>query len=313
MSEIVGHYVDHAMTSPLQMARHSAQIKPMAIDLARSGLLLLTTCLRVEVYGEEFVLKNAGYDVFSGFAHEVIEGANAVAQRLAEISSGAKSQILGEPYISDQLAKAVGLLNPDLRISRIARLALDVGCASRARQGFTAPFNYDRIVQDIIAAQFLASDIPDRLYVIGAGMLGGELIRTGVGKSFRSTIVITRNPKNLRRRLDPGSNIGVEVMRPGEIGNFPEPRSAVVIATADVNVGYQAALQGALLRLRPRIIMDLSSKPVLEKAAVARLNYVTMYDQEFLDRIAENNNYLASRIPQLQADIRTTLLAAGIP
>ncbi|MBY5460732.1 hypothetical protein HFO89_31140 [Rhizobium leguminosarum] len=313
MNEVVGHYVDYEMTSPLQMARHSAQIKPMGVDLARRGLLLLTTCLRVEVYGEKFDVESTDIEVFRGFPHKVVEGSNAVAQRLAEISSGAKSQILGEPYIQEQLSKAVGLLDPDLRICRISRLAIDVSCGSRERQRFTAPFNYDRIVCDMIAEQLGGSVVPDRLYVIGAGMLGRELVSTGPGKMFRSTVVVTRNPKNLRKRLGSRLKIGVDMMRLGEIGCIPEPHSAVVIATADVNPEYQAVLQDALLRLAPLIVIDLSSIPVLQAAAVARLNYVTMYDQQFLQRIAENNKYLMSKLPQLQSDIQTRLLAGGIP
>ncbi|MBX4949117.1 hypothetical protein HJA95_05830 [Rhizobium binae] len=144
----------------------------------------------------------------------------------------------------------------------------------------------------MIAEQLGGSVVPDRLYVIGAGMLGRELVSTGPGKMFRSTVVVTPNPKNLRKRLGSRLKIGVDMMRPGEFGCIPEPHSAVVIATADVNPEYQAVLQDALLRLAPLIVIDLSSIPVLQAAAVARLNYVTMYDQQFLQRIAENNKYL---------------------
>ncbi|TIU29522.1 MAG: hypothetical protein E5W34_00495, partial [Mesorhizobium sp.] len=266
MSELLGLYVDHQMTSPFAMAQHSAKIKPIANDLARSGVLLVTTCLRVEVYGEEPALRNIDSTVFTGFSFESIEGTDAIAQRLAEIASGAHSQILGENYISDQLAKAIELLDPNLPIFQIARLAIDVGRASRERQRFTAPFNYDQIVRDIIADRFQNAELPDRLYMIGAGMLGREL-RSGVGERFRSMVIVTRNPKNLRRRLRPWTDIDVALMRPAEIGHAREPRSIVVIATADVNDEYQTILQDALLRLEPRTIVDLSSIPVLSNTA----------------------------------------------
>ncbi|TIU65449.1 MAG: hypothetical protein E5W13_33780, partial [Mesorhizobium sp.] len=68
-------------------------------------------------------------------------------------------------------------------------------------------FNYDQIVRDIIADRFPYGEIPDRLYIVGAGMLGRGLIRSGVGERFRSTVVVTRNPKNLRKRLRRSNDI----------------------------------------------------------------------------------------------------------
>ncbi|MFK0692109.1 hypothetical protein ACFX5Q_28475 [Mesorhizobium sp. IMUNJ 23033] len=312
MSKLLGLYSDHQMTSPLAVAQHSAQIKPLATDLARSGVLLVTTCARVEVYGEETVLRNVDSTIFSGFSYVRIEGAAAIAQRLAEIASSAHSQILGESYISDQLAKAIEFLSPNLPIFQIARLAIETGRAARERQRFIASFNYDQIVRDIIADRFPSGEVPDRLYIIGAGMLGRGLIRSGVGERFRSTVVVTRNPKNLRKRLRPSNDIRVAFKRPAEIGYPHEPRSIVVIATADVNDEYEATLQDTLLRLEPRTIVDLSSIPVLSGEAVRNLNYVSMYNEEFLRFIEQNNKRLAPKLPLLFSDIEETLRTAQI-
>ncbi|MER9420757.1 hypothetical protein NKI95_33775 [Mesorhizobium sp. M0306] len=312
MSELLGFYVDHQMTSPFAMAQHSAKIKPIANDLARSGVLLVTTCLRVEAYGQEPALRNIDRTIFSDFLSVRIEGAAAITQRLAEIASGVHSQILGENYISDQLANAIARLDPNLPIFQIVRLAIDIGRGSRERQRFIASFNYDQIVRDIIADRFPNGELPDRLYMIGAGMLGRELIRSGVGERFRSTVIVTRNPKNLRKRLRAWTDIDVALMRPAEIGHAREPRSIVVIATADVNDEYQAILQNALQQLEPRTIVDLSSIPVLSKTAVGKLNYVTMYDEEFLRFIDKNNTKLAPKRPLLCSDIEATLRAAQI-
>ncbi len=117
--------------------------------------------------------------------------------------------------------------------------------------------------------------------MIGAGMLGRDLIKTAVGERFRSTVVVTRNPKRLRKRLRSLTDVAVALMRPADIGNAPEPRSVAVIATTDINDEYQAILQDALLRLEPRTVIDLSSIPALSNAAAGKLNYVTMYDSEF--------------------------------
>ncbi|MQW02014.1 hypothetical protein GHK46_33390 [Sinorhizobium medicae] len=312
MSNLLGLYVDHQMTSPLAMAQHSAKIKPFANELARSGILPITTCLRVEVYGHESALGNIKSRIFSDFPCKRIQGAGPVAQRLAEIAAGAHSQILGENYISDQLGTAGKLLDPNLPLFQIAQFAVDVGRSARERHKFIAPFNYDQIVRDIIVDRFEDGELPDRFYMIGAGMLGRELIKSGLGERFRSTAIVTRNPKNLRRRLRPWTDTDVALMRPAEIGHAREPRSIVVIATTDVNDEYEAILRNMLLRLEPRSVVDLSSIPVLPNAAVAKLNYVTMYDEEFLRFIDQNNKQLAAKLPLVCSDIEETLRTAQI-
>ncbi|KUM26815.1 hypothetical protein AU467_19680 [Mesorhizobium loti] len=310
MSKLVGLYRDHQTTAPLAVAEQSAQVKPLAADLARSGILLVATCARVEAYGDESGLRNIDSMIFSGFSYGRVEGEVAIAQRLAEIASGARSQILGENYISDQLEKSLEFLDPNLPIVQIARLAIDTGRAARQRQRFIASFNYDQIVRDIIIDRFPYGELPNRLYIIGAGMLGRELIRSGVGDRFRSTVLVTRNPKNLRKRLRPWTDIQVALMRPAEIGYPREPQSIVVIATADVNDEYEGTLLDALLRLEPRTIVDLSSIPVLSSQAVGKLNYVSMYDEEFLRFIEQNNKRLAQKLPPLLSEIEAKLRVA---
>ncbi|MCP3468000.1 hypothetical protein NLN62_48225 (plasmid) [Bradyrhizobium sp. CCGUVB23] len=312
MTALHGVYIDHQMTTPFAMAQLSAKIKPFATDLARTGVLLLTTCVRVEAYGEESSLRSIDRTMLSGFSYERIEGAVAIARRLAQIASSAHSQILGESYVSHQLANSIELVDPNLPIFQVARFGLDMGRAARERQKFIASFNYDQIVRDIIAHRFQNGEPPDRLYIIGAGMLGRGLIGSGVGERFRSTTVVTRNPKTLRKRLRPYADLEVTLMRPEEIGQEPEPRSFVVIATAEVNQEYEAILRKGLLRLEPRTIVDLSSIPTLSDASAKNLNYVSMYSKEFLRFIEDNNRDLAPKLPLLFSDIEATLRTVQI-
>ncbi|MET4754415.1 hypothetical protein [Bradyrhizobium sp. RT11b] len=312
MTELHGIYIDHHMTTPFAMAQLSAKIKPLATDLARSGILLLATCVRVEAYGDGAALRDIDSTIFSGLSYEHIEGPAAIARRLAEIASSAHSQILGESYVGHQLAKSIELVHSKVPISQVARFALDIGRAARERQRFIASFNYDQIARHIIADRFADGESPDRLYVIGAGMLGRGLIRSGVGERFRSTIVVTRNPKALRKRLRRYADIEVTPMRPEEIGQEREPRSIVVIATADVDGEYEAVLQDVLLRLEPRTIVDFSSIPALSDAAISKLSYVNMYSGEFLQFIEHNNKQLAPKLPLLFSDIEATFRTVQI-
>ncbi|MGL9623921.1 hypothetical protein QRQ56_38830 [Bradyrhizobium sp. U531] len=312
MNELLGLYVDHRMSAPLAIAQLSDKTKPLATDLGKAGVLLLATCARVEVYAEVTALKDINSTVFSGFSYERVEGAVAIAQRLAEIASSAHSQILGESYIGQQLLKSTEFLCPNFPIFEVARAAIDTGRAVRERQRFIASFNYDQIVREIIADRFPSGEPLDCLYIVGAGMLGRGLISSGVGERFRSTVVVTRNPKNLRKRLRPLVDIEVTLLRPTEVGSAREPKSIVIIATADVNDEYKVTIQDALMRLKPRTIVDLSSIPVFSDAPVKDLNYVTMYHQEFLRFIEQNNNQLAPKLPLVLSDIAATLQSAQI-
>lgn len=84
----------------------------------------------------------------------------------------------------------------------------------------------------------------------------------------------------------------------------------VVIATTDVDNKYKAILQETLLRLGPRIILDLSSIPVLTREAIGELDYVNMYGDEFLRFIEQNNQRLAPKLPLVVSDIKAALGAA---
>lgn len=310
MTDLIGFYSDHKIAAPLAIAQRSAKFKPFAAEIARRGILQIATCARLEFYGEKSVLEDIDGKPFFGFSYGRVEGAISIAERLATIAAGVHSQILGEGFISGQLMQAIESGDPNLSIFKVARVAVDLGSAARKRQEFFAEFDYVQIVEDMIEDRFSDNAPLDRIYIIGAGMLGQELIRGNVGERFRSTVVITRNPKKLRKRLSTGLKTNVTFMRPSEVGRTREPGSMVVIATTDVDNKYKAILQETLLRLGPRIILDLSSIPVLTREAIGELDYVNMYGDEFLRFIEQNNQRLAPKLPLVVSDIKAALGAA---
>src|SRR5690242_2161240 len=116
--DFIGHYKDHSMFDPYRMAVHSAAVKQRMQSLAAQGLLLLTTCLRVELYGDRRAVQTQSADLI-GSPKGSLFGTDEIAQRLAEIAAGTRSQILGESYIREQIGQVADLLAPSSPMRRL--------------------------------------------------------------------------------------------------------------------------------------------------------------------------------------------------
>ncbi|WP_280113426.1 hypothetical protein [Methylobacterium nodulans] len=310
--EFRGRCVDHQMNAPSAIARHSDKIKPMADNLAAIGVFTLPTCSRVEFYSEENALVNIPSEVFAGFDFRPIEGAAAIMQRIAEIASGVRSRILGERNIIQQLEGAYKRLDPNLPIARIARQGIDFGLTARKIYQFNAPPIYDQFVRYIMADRCQNGELPDHLYLLGSSNLSYDLIESGVEEHFRSTTIVTRDPKSARKRLHRETDKKVEVIHQKEFGHAREPQSLVVIATSNLTDQDKADLQNALLRLEPRTVVDLTANPVMAAALAGKLNYVNMYGEEFRRLIDQNNEQLAPKVPLVRSDIEAALRTAQL-
>jgi len=294
------------MRPPLEMALSSAKARCLAVELRARGLLLITTCLRTEVYGECAALTELSRGALWDREPKLIKNSFGVTQRLAEIASGIHSQIVGEDYIAQQLDRALEEFDQHSPVYQLARFAIDIGVAAKERYGLRAELSYDRIVRrllsDLLGTESAATD----LYVVGAGMLGRQLLRSGIAKDFRRFAMVTRNPKTLRRRL---RSEGIEcsfVKRPGEVAGGRQNASAVVIATSEVTSDYACKLSDMVQTLQPRVIIDLSSVPVPLSSKV-HAKAIDMYGPAFASLVSENNAAVASKIPDVQQAIRSNL------
>ncbi|MDK1389509.1 hypothetical protein QN224_29425 [Sinorhizobium sp. 8-89] len=310
MEDIIGRYAEHSSRTPYEMAVRSASIKHLGPEFGRQGLFLLTTCLRVELYGLRSVVDRFSSLIFPTEQFVEICGAASITQRLAELSAGLHSQILGENYISHQIEGALSNLPANNPIHSLALLAIDVGRAARVRQHFIASLNYDAIVRKIIEDSYQANECPSDLYIVGAGMLGRELIARELGPRFPSRTLVTRNPKNLKKKLKL-SDPAIAYARIKDLENKTTPGSAVVIATTEVTDEYRAMLERWITELEPRVIIELSSIPVLTSFSGNTERYVTMYGDRFLSFVLENNQQLAPLKDELHNQIATILSTAA--
>lgn len=302
MTELVGHYTDHLMSDPYSMAVQSSLAKAKAQELADQGLLLLTTCLRVELYGTRRQVEQVTPQLL-GEPRAVLPTSIEVGRRLAEIAAGVHSQILGEGHIAHQVGQALQALRPGLPIRRLAELALAVGRAAQQCQSFHAATDYEQIVCTLVDGYMGQDHRGQTLYLVGAGMIGRSLLLSDLPARFSMTRVVSRDPKRLRKKLRGMPLPTLDFIRP-EVVALPRERDSVfVIATSEVTDQYAASLERLIDYVEPRAIIELSSLPVLSAAYRERESYTNMYSPRFLKCVEANNRALARRIGAVREDI----------
>jgi Glutamyl-tRNAGlu reductase, N-terminal domain len=307
--ELIGHYKDHSMFDPYRMAVHSAAVKHRMQSLAAQGLLLLTTCLRVELYGDRAAVQTQSTDLI-GNPKGSLFGTDEVAQRLSEIAAGTRSQILGESYIGEQISQVVDLLPPYSPMRRLASLAIEIGKEAQTRYSFFASADYDKIVLDLINEAIGMDGIGGTLYLVGAGMLGRSILLGELPRRFRTTRIISRDPKGLRRKLRGLTIPPIEVGRADNLKPAKESNSVVVIATNEVADTYRSTLEALFWAIEPSRIIELSSLPAFASLQQRSGSYVNMYSDKFKRILAVNNEALASRLEPVKVHIREAIREA---
>lgn len=287
--DVIGHYVDYSMTSPYAMAVRSAEIKERSEELARRDILLVNTCLRIELYGSRREVERTSPTIMNGAPVEVVKSSDDVVCRLAQIAAGAQSQILGESYIAQQLSEAVKLLSPKSKVRQLTETALRLGDEARRHNLFRADANYDNIVIDLVDDCLGQQERGETLYLVGAGMLGRSILFSGLPRRFITTCMLTRDPKALRKKLRGVAIPGLSFLHPDRLTFRPEKRSVVVIATNGVSDSYRCKLEEMVRTVEPRKVVELSSLPAFAEAFGDWPEYTNMYSDEFL-RIVDRNN-----------------------
>jgi glutamyl-tRNA reductase len=307
--DFIGHYKDHSMLDPYRMAVHSAAVKHRMQSLAAQGLLLLTTCLRVELYGDRGAVQTRSADII-GSPKGSLFGTVEIAQRLAEIAAGARSQILGESYIGEQIGQAAELLEPSSPMRRLAAVAVEIGKEAQRKYSFVATADYDRIVLDLVNEAIGLGCTGGTLYLVGAGMLGRSILLGELPRRFRSTRIISRDPKGVRKKLRGLAIPPIEVGRADNLTPARQSGSVVVIATSEVADTYRCTLEAMFRAVEPSTIIELSSLPAFASLQQCSGGYINMYSDRFKRILAVSNEGLASRLELVKNHIREAVREA---
>jgi hypothetical protein len=263
----------------------------------------------VELYGDQGAVQTQSADLI-GSPKGSLFGTDEIAQRLAEIAAGTRSQILGESYIGEQIGQVANLLAPSSPMRRLAALAVEIGKEAQRRYSFFSTADYDRIVLDLVNEAIGVDCTGGTLYLVGAGMLGRSILLGDLPRRFRSTRIISRDPKGLRKKLRGLAVPPIEVGRVNNLKPAREPDSVVVIATNEVADTYRCTLEALFRAVEPSTIIELSSLPAFASLQQCSGGYVNMYSDKFKRILAISNEALASRLELVKSHIREAVREA---
>ncbi|WP_331765116.1 hypothetical protein [Nocardia sp. NBC_01388] len=262
------------------------------------GGLLLHTCQRVEVYrAARPPVKELG--LVPAVSARTVVG-EAAARRLTEIAAGVRSELLGERFVLGQVEAAGRRLPATHPLKALVAESVSIARWLRVEHGFAAAVDYPGL-----AFSLLTTDPPTRrtpaLLVVGGGALARAVAADALAAGYRDTVMVTRSPKRLRKRLTPEIRARVSVCTPEHAGKqlAGSPWDAVV-ATTNLVEPYRLQVAALLDDRGCESAVDLSGLPVHEHTSD---RYEHMYGQRFARAIARQNEVISDRAEQVRQAI----------
>lgn len=300
-------FIDHSMVQAERLAQLAHEKKPWQTKCADAGLLLIVTCLRLEIYGDANVIPRYADQLF-GSEFSTIDDQVEIAERIAGIAAGLYSHVLGEAYIFEQVQTAVHRVPLHHEIRMVADRALDVAKVVRRNNGFVSKLSYDDIAFKLLLDQKEFEVGRCSLFVIGGGMLGQSILKHAATEAFSHIYGVSRNPKTLRRRL---KHLGEEmpmVLRAEDCRDI-EGNYCCILATTDVDAVYASEIANVVSASRCVKAVDLSSIPVLLDR---KANYIDLYSPSFLACVSENNAAMMHMSEPVRLEIKNETASISI-
>jgi glutamyl-tRNA reductase len=235
------HYISHHTADPQELSRvKSEQIKQMQ----PFQTVCIKTCHRIEFYSTEpFSLPTlAGVDA----AWTSVRGLEHTLLRLARLSTGLDSKILGESFIAHQC------IRPFLK-SHLSHLpfslisgAFDVASRLKRSFGFDTSFSYDDAAFSLLEAS-TSHPRPTHLVVFGAGLLGQSILKHNNLQRYTSVHLITRDPNTFLQSFRPlhlEQNFRVSTLTDAHLPT----RYDCIIATDNPQLSFISEVHNALRR-----------------------------------------------------------------
>jgi glutamyl-tRNA reductase len=296
--------------------------KVLATLRDRSNLLevvVLSTCLRTEVYGvverfhegvsdlQEYLAGSVRMSVEQLADQLTVQFDDAVALHLFEVAAGLRSAVPGEHEVLGQVRlawqraaeeRASGpvlnsLFESAVRAGRRARSETSIA------QGTTS---LARLSADLVAERLAGRFATARIVVVGAGQMGRGVVTALRSRGADPSQVVVLN-RNLERAAELAGTVGGASMGLESLGGALAEADAVVVTTsAPVPVVSRETVSSAMSarvgrRLAPLVVVDVSV-PRNVDPTVAGLGGVELLDMATLRGLADRA--LAGRGEELE-------------
>lgn len=281
-------------------SRMLAGITPEYISsITPPDTVCLTTCHRLEFYSNKpFKLSRPPKELAEDW--NSIEGLENVLKRLAAISCGANSKILGENFIGFQSMRPF-LKTPVTNLPfKLIDKAFEISQRVKALHNFETKFSYDTAAYQLLRST--NQNKPENLIIIGGGLLGQHISRHSNAKDYSKVTIITKQVKKCKADILHGENKDlIEVVN---IDNFIPPKSFDVIIATNINDdSYKNILIKLVNNRESGATVDFCAVPLFESSNQSKLRYSTMYDKEFMELVKSANNSLIDIRPKVLENI----------
>ena len=254
----------------------------------------LSTCLRSERYSYG-PPQEASHPLWPDYA---IVGAVPTLARLAAIATGTESVIVGERFISTQVAHAFRASAPDSPLGRLGNAALEIAQEVRDAHSFYALEDYDDIAFELLRRRQRSAKSP-HLVIIGSGMLASALCAHRAAENYVGIFMVTRSPKKARKRV--ARNITV-CSAGSLLSVLAGAAFDCIVATTSLTSAYTEVLNSIWSSEHCHSMIDLSSATII-KGHDYDSKFISIYDASFEQAVADANRRLVSLVPAVRCDL----------
>jgi glutamyl-tRNA reductase len=265
----------------------------VAASYGTSGLFILSTCNRTEIYGfagnvqqliQLLCTQTSGsIDMFNEMAY-VKNGADAVAH-LFDVAAGLDSQILGDYEIVGQLKQAVKFSKDhgftDTTLERLANTALQ---SSKAIKNQTA-LSGGTVSVSFAAVQYIKEKIvaiaDKKILLLGIGKIGRNTCKNLVDYLGTANITLINRSPEKAETLSKELNLQYAAFE-----DLPEQVAQSDIILVATNAADPTILQSHVEGYGDKLIIDLSI-PCNVEASAQRLSTVTLVNVDDLARLKD--------------------------
>lgn len=295
--DVFAYVSDFRVAEPLEIASaYDALQKRAHCPDSDQQYRIIRTCQRVEVYS--LVEKNPLAHLEIPFSK--ITGPLNVASRLAAITSGSQSQLLGETNIKRQVAASLDVGHVP-HIDDLVRLGIEVGDLIRRKHSLYARCTYSDLALQLLQSH--SQDSADGLVIVGSGMLARELLASQFLGSYGGVIMLTRNVKRLRRKVQ--DNTKIEVLNHTEAASKIRSisRFHLIVATNNISHDYMSSIQTIAKHENCVGAFDLGALPMLDGNQSSHSNTYNLYSNRYLSIVAEENSSLLAAADAVEGEL----------